>query len=344
MRTRGPLVALLVVRLKELSRQPAVLFWNFVFPILLAAGLGVVRTQMSATIDVLVIETPSAAQTVAALAQVPGVQARIVSEDTAQQRLRTGGAALVLAVRPQAIEYRFDPERGEARLARALVDEALQGAAGRRQALPTADVANLGAGGRYVDFLVPGVLALTLMNGGLWGIGFGLVNVRIRQMLKTLAATPMRKRDFLLSLLLSRLAFVALEAATLLGLARWLLGVHVLGSLVAMTVIVVLGALTFSALGMLLAARTETLDTISGLINATVLPMVILSGLFFSIDRLPALMQPIVQWLPLTALTQALRSTMTEGAGVVEIAWPLLVLCGWCGLASAVSLRIFRWT
>lgn len=348
--TRRPLVALLLVRVKELAREPAVLFWNFVFPILLSAVLGLVRTQMADTVDIALVDTGQAAsahgaaELMPAVSQVEGLRARVVDAATAQRLLRASQVALVIEPRPEGVEYRFDPDRGEARLARALVDDALQRAAGRRDALVTANRADVGRGGRYVDFLVPGVLALNLMNGGLWGIGFGLVSARIRRLLKTLAATPMRRRDFLLSMLLSRLVLVTLEVTTLLALARWLLGVQVLGSLALVCGIVALGALTFSAIGMLLASRTETIDTISGLINAVMLPMFVLSGVFFSTDRLPALIQPVVAWLPLTALTRALRLTMMEGAGALAVAGPLLVLAGWCVLASFLSLRWFRWT
>lgn len=337
---KNPLLALLVVRLKELSREPAVLFWNFVFPALLSVALGFVRTHAPQTATVAVVADR---QTFDAIAQVEGVRAAALDGAAADELFRSGRCALVVTRRPSAVEYRYDPGRTEAALARARIDAALQRAAGRSDVIRSADRHASQSAARYVDFLVPGIVALNLMNGGLWGVGFSLVKMRIRNVLKTLAASPMRREHFFLSLLLSRLLLVTVEVTVLVCLTSVLFDIEVRGSPIQIIALALLGALTFSAIGLLLAARTETLDTISGLINAVVLPMFVLSGVFFSIDRLPGAAQAVSTFLPLTALTEALRATIIHGLSLAQISHHVLVLAIWGAVSFAVSLRLFRW-
>ena len=163
-------------------------------------------------------------------------------------------------------------------------------------------------GGRYIDFLVPGLLGMSLMGGGLWGVGFVTVDMRIRKVLKRFLATPMRKSDFLVGILISRLLFLVPEVLVLLLFARLAFGVVIQGSLLAVVVLILLGALTFAGIGLLVASRARTLEAVSGLMNLVMLPMWVLSGIFFSSERFPEAMQPFIKALPLTPLIDALRS------------------------------------
>ncbi len=269
-------------------------------------GLGIAfRNQPVERITVDVREGPRAEAVVEALSKQDKFVTRVVSDDEARLRLRTGSTALVVSARSGSqpgYEYTYDPSRPESVLARGAVDDALQRAAGRKDvAEVTIDEFNE-PGGRYIDFLVPGLLGMSLMGGGLWGVGFVTVDMRIRKLLKRFVATPMRRSDFLAGVMLSRLLFLVPEVLVLLTFARIAFGVVIYGNLLAVAFLILLGAVTFAGLGLLVASRAKTLEAVSGLMNLVMLPMWLLSGIFFSSDRFPAAAQPFIQVLPLTAL------------------------------------------
>jgi ABC-type multidrug transport system permease subunit len=198
-------------------------------------------------------------------------------------------------------------------------------------------------GGRYIDFLLPGLIGVNLMGGGLFGVGFVIVNMRVRKLLKRYLATPMRKSDFLTSLALSRFLFTVPDVLLLLLLGYLMFGVEVRGNLLLLVGVIVLGAISFAGLGLLIGSRATTLETASGLINLAMLPMYLFSGVFFSSERFPEGMQGFIQALPLTALNNALRAVMLDGAGLAEIARPLVILVIWGGVSFVLALRWFRW-
>jgi len=198
-------------------------------------------------------------------------------------------------------------------------------------------------GSRYIDFLIPGLLGMNLMGSGLWGVGFAVVQARSKKLLKRLMATPMRRSDYLLSFILSRLVFLVVEIAALVGFGWVMFRVGIRGSVTALALVTVLGALSFAGLGMLVASRARTVEAVSGLMNLVMLPMWILSGTFFSYARFPDAMQPFVRALPLTALNDSLRAVMIDGVSLAALGVPLAIVAAW-GLASfSVALRIFRW-
>ena len=199
-------------------------------------------------------------------------------------------------------------------------------------------------GSRYIDFLVPGLLGMGLMGGGLWGVGFAIVDMRIRRLLKRYLATPMRRSHFLGSIMLSRLTFSFSQVVVLVVFAHFLFGVVNHGSYLTVAGLILLGAFEFSGIGLLVASRAETLETVSGLMNLVMLPLWIGSGIFFSIERFPQALQPVLFALPLTPLIDALRRVMLEGAGVASIGPQLLLIVAWGVVTSALALRWFRWT
>jgi ABC-type multidrug transport system permease subunit len=198
-------------------------------------------------------------------------------------------------------------------------------------------------GNRYIDFLLPGMLGMNLMGGGLWGVGYVLADMRIRKLLKRFLATPMRRRDFLLSVLISRMLFTVPEVLVLLGFGWLVFDVKNHGSLGALVFLIVYGAACFGGLGLLVASRAKTIETVSGLMNLVMLPMYILSGVFFSSEKFPEIMQPLIQVLPLTAMNDALRGVMLEGKTLPELWSELLVLGVWGVIPFVVALKIFRW-
>ena len=239
--------------------------------------------------------------------------------------------------------YRFDPDRGESRVARLVVDNVLKLAGGRREPWQAREDAIAVPGSRYVDWLIPGIIALNIMNNGMWSIGFMTVQARLRKLLKRLAASPMKKQEFLLAQVLARLLFLGPEIAVPLLFGALVFDVPIRGSILNIGVVALAGALTFSAIGLLLGSRARTLEAISGLMNLSSVPMWVLSGVFFSSSNFPAVMQPVIHALPLTALVDALRAVVLEGASLAEIRIELLTLMTWAIVTFAIGLRIFKW-
>lgn len=333
---------LTLARIREFIRQPEVLFWVFVFPVLMALGLGLAFRERGPEPVPVGVTGPNAAAWAAQLDDSPGLLVRVLDEAQAEVAIDRG--AVTLLVRGEkGPEFVFDPTQPEARIARLEADAALQSAAGRLDPLTIPTIERSQPGGRYIDFLVPGLLGMNLMGTGMWGVGFSIATARMQKLLRRLAATPMRKSDYLLSHILSRLIFLVLEVVVLIGFAWWVFGVEIRGSILLFSLIALIGALAFSALGLLTASRTKTLEGVSGLMNFIMLPMWILSGVFFSTERFPDVIQPLVQALPLTALNDALRGVMNQGATTGDIAGELAILVAWGTISFAVAVRIFRW-
>jgi ABC-2 type transport system permease protein len=341
-----PVVQLTLMRLRELSREPGTLFWVFGFPILISIALGLAfRTTGPEPVAVGVLPGVPAAVTAALTAG--GVLVKPLDAPAARSELRAGRVAVVLV--PPApgagdgLGYRYDPMRPEARLGRAVVDDVLQRAAGRHDARAVRDEIVREPGARYIDFLTPGLIGMNLMSGSMWGIGWVLVNMRVRKLLKRLLAAPMRRRHLFYGQAIARLIMVPVELGVILIFARLAFDVRVAGSWLALALVSVTGSACFAGLAILVASRAQNSETMSGLMNLVMLPMFVLSGVFFSSSHFPAAMQPAVNALPLTALCNGLRAVIIDGAGVAAIAGSLAVMGGWGAISFVVGLRLFRW-
>src|SRR6267378_6260970 len=340
---RHPYLLLVLARMRELMREPEVVFWVFIFPILLAVGLGVAfRNKPPDQIIVGVVEAEGSERLAAALSSSGAFLVQTVRPSEAADRLRLGKVAL-LVVPGRSYEYRYDPTRPDSMLARQKVHDALERAAGRADPVEVRETLVTEPGARYIDFLIPGLLGMNIMSGGMWGVGFLLVDMRSRRLLKRLIATPMRRADFLGAIMTSRMILVFAEMALLLFFGWLVFHLVIQGSLWTITLLAVLGAFVFSGLGLLVASRTARIETASGLMNLVMLPMFVCSGIFFSPDRFPAAVQPLIKALPLTALNDALRATILEGATLPSQSGRILLMLAW-GLASfSVALKIFKW-
>ncbi len=335
------LVELTLVRFREFWREPEAVFWVFIFPILLAAGLGIAFESRPA-------ERLRIAASDAALAQrlaiEPSLTVEVMTPAAAEQALRRG-RILLYASRDAAgaLRLRYDENVAEARAARLLAERAAERAAGARELVPVAEDVVREPGSRYIDFLIPGLLGLNLMGSGMWGIGFAIVDARRKKLLKRLLASPMSRTEYLLSFLLSRLALLLVEVFALLGFGVWIFGVPVRGALWELLAICVLASLTFTSLGLLIASRARTIEAASGLMNFVMLPMWVFSGVFFSSERFPDAMQPFIRLLPLTAVNEALRRNMLEGAPLVSLGPQAAVIASWLVISFITALRLFRW-
>ena len=340
------LAQLTLVRFREFLREPEAVFWTFAFPIILALGLGVAfRNKPADVIAVAVVTgTPAGDSLNAHLARASGLKVQPMSDSAAERVLRTGDVALVAVPRADSVvEYRFDDTRPEGRSARFLVDDALQRAAGRTDPVSVREMKVQEKGSRYIDFVVPGLLGMNIMGGGIWGLGFAIVEARRKGLLKRLVSTPMPRSHYLASFVLSRFVFLILEVAVVLGCAALLFGVPMRGSFVQLFVVCVVSALAFGGIGLLIASRARTIEGASGLMNLAMMPMWVLSGVFFSSNNFPAVAQPFIQALPLTAAINALRATMLQGAGWSVVAPSLAIVAAWLVASFTLALRLFRW-
>jgi ABC-2 type transport system permease protein len=341
-----PLVQLTRVRYREFFREPEAVFWVFIFPVLLAAGLGIAFRNRAPerTVVGIVADQPAAEKLAEALRHEKEVKVLLLSDSAAAEALRTGDVALVVGlISGGAVEYRYDDTRPESRTGRLLVDDALQRAAGRRDPVPVTDRLIRERGARYIDFLVPGLLGMNLMGSGIWGLGFAIVDARKKRLLKRLIATPMARWQFLASFVLSRLTLLFLEVGLLLGFAVLVFGVPLRGSLPLLVIICLVSSLAFASLGLLIASRAQTMEGASGLMNLVMLPMWIFSGVFFSAARFPDQIQPLIQVLPLTAVINALRANILRGAGWQTVAPELAIILAWLVVCFVLALKLFRW-
>lgn len=339
---------LLMARMLELKREPEVVFWVFAFPLLLALGLGIAfRNKPADAVPVAIVAGSGSDSTLSLLAHSPQhdlFKPQVLPPEEAHTGFRLGKFDVV--VEPKAgggFEYRYDPARPESVLAKTEVNDALENAAGRKDVVPTAAVTSSEPGSRYIDFLIPGLLGMNLMNSGMWGVGFALVDMRQRKLLKRFVGTPMRRSDFLLAIMSSRLILMVIEIGLLLVFGILLFHMRVLGSIFSIALIGGIGALCFGGVGLLTASRAQKIESISGLINLVMMPMWIFSGVFFSYERFPAVIHPLIKALPLTALNDALRASILEGTPIMN-QWPrLLVMALWGGISFVLALKWFRW-
>ena len=341
-----PIIAVTLSRLREFVRQPEAVFWVYFFPVLMVVVLGIAfRSQPAEQVDIDVASGPAADRIVKAL-EDPQLKVHLNSDAEAMLRLRTGKTLLVVASTTpdlNGLMYRFDPSRPGALQARGLVDDKLQRSQGRKDAFQAKDVKFEEPGGRYVDFLVPGLLGMGLMGGGLWGVGFAIVDMRIRKLLKRLMATPMKRTHFLFGMMISRLVFMVPQILILLAFSYLIFGVKIYGNWGLLVIIVLFGAFEFAGIGLLVASRAKTIETVSGLMNLIMLPMWTLCGIFFSYERFPEILHPFIKWLPLTPVIDSLRAVMLDGASLTQILPELGIMTFWMLATFFLALAIFRW-
>jgi ABC-type multidrug transport system permease subunit len=333
----------MLARLREFAREPEAIFWAFIFPILMSVTMAVAFPGSGSKPAIVGIESGPGARAVRdAVANTPGVTIRDIMPADEARALREGEVHLIV-VPTSPPTYRFDPVRDESRVARLLVDAALKNAAGRTDPWSAHEQPVQVPGSRYVDWLIPGIVGLNIMGTSMWGIGFSIVQARMRKLLKRLVASPMRKREYLLAQIGGRLVLLAPEAGVPLLFGVFALGLPIRGSIAATSIVCLVGALAFGGIGLLVASRARTFEAISGLMNLAMVPMWVVSGVFFSSSNFPRSMQPLIQALPLTALINALRSVVLEGAGLQAVVRELAILGAWGIGGFAIALRIFRW-
>ena len=339
-----PLTELVRVRLLEVVREPEAIFWVFVFPIGMALALGFAFREKAP--EPVAVGITGQAQTSVlreALTRSKLLKPQLYSSlSEGRAALRTGKIELLIE-NGSPIVYWYDPTRPESRLARFEVEDAVQGAGGRRNPIAVRDELVREKGSRYIDFLLPGLLGLNLLSTSVWGIGYSIVNARIKKTLKLMTATPMRRSDYLLAQMLSRFVLLALEAVVIVAFGLLVFQVPLRGSPAELVLLCAVCGLSFGGLGLLCGSRVQTLEGVNGLINLILVPMWLFSGVFFSPERFPRFMHGAIEALPLTAANEALRAVMLEGKSLTALPSQLLILAIWGTVSYIAALKIFRW-
>jgi len=338
--SESSLVQLTLVRFVLILREPEAIFWIFIFPILLAVGLGIAFRNRPPDVLQVAATTPQLTQ---ALTADKGLNAVTLDEAGGTHALAVGSIVLLAIQQPDGVTYKYDETNPDGRNARLLADHAVQTAAGRHDAVRASNDLIHETGSRYIDFVVPGLLGMNLMGSAMWGLGFSIVESRQKKLLKRMVASPMPRWQYLMAFLLSRLAMLTIEVVVFLGFSRLVFGVPFRGPIWQLVLLCVLTSLAFSAIALLVASRAKTMEAVSGLMNLVMLPMWILSGVFFSASRFPAVVQPFVKALPLTAAIDSMRANMLQGIGLAHLTVPVGILIAWLLIPFAIALRIFRW-
>ncbi len=340
--THSSMLELVRVRFLEFLREPEAVFWTFIFPILLAGGLGIAFRSRPADVSKIAIAESSvqADSLRLVLARDSLLDVSIVPDSSIDDAIRLGRFALVLSNSEGGPTIILDEAREEARSARLLVQRALQPTE-TRIVLEERRVSERGS--RYIDFVLPGLLGMNLMGSSIWGIGFSIVDSRRKKLLKRLVATPMSRSQYLMSFVLMRLCLMIVEIGVIAGFGVKVFGVPMRGSWLSFAVIALSGTLCFGALGLLIASRAKTVEAASGMMNIVMLPMWVASGVFFAATNFPDTVQPFIQALPLTATVDALRLNMLQGVNGMALLPELGIMWAWMVVAFFTALRLFRW-
>ncbi len=355
------LLALILLSLKEYIREPGILFWALLFPILMSWGLGLAFTQKQELIrTVALVESESTSDEIPSLLKFIGTESKEVDKKIGNEKLgyttysfqkvswedaiimvKRGQVSLIMETVKDSIKYHFDPLNPEAQLAYLQVSSTINNETPESKGDDIKLLSNVGT--RYIDFLVPGMVAFGIMMSCTWGIGYSLIDKRMKKLLRRMVATPMSKSIFLLAQFFSRLILNLTEAGILIIFSYFYFDITIQGSLVALLIMIVAGNLAFSGIAILLSSRTANTQVGNGLINMVVMPMMIMSGIFFSYHNFPDWAVNVIQFFPLSILADTIRSIFIEGAGIGQIGTAVMVLLGVCLVTFTTGLKIYRW-
>ncbi len=367
---------LISAHFKETIREPGVIFWGIVFPILMSLGLGIAFTQKTDevyNIAVITAVDPVTGEKVMPMELNETLEARTerittnegrsvytfrVTDDKlgntifhfwqtgwteAMVRLKRGDLGLIIESDGEGIRYHFDPMNPEAQLAylklSAVLGGDVQASRTRENTVEPLTV----TGTRYIDFLIPGLIAMGIMMSCLWGISYGIIEKRTKKLLRRMVATPMKKSHFLVAKITVRMVMNFIESALLFLFAWLVFDISIQGSIIALLLVFMAGNLAFAGISIFTSSRTANTEIGNGLINVVVLPMMVLSGIFFSYHNFPDWSIPYIRLLPLTMLADATRSIFIEGAGLNEVALPVAVLTAIGVVFFGVGLKVFKW-
>lgn len=361
----------------ELVREPGVLFWGIIFPILMSVGLGAAFSHKAdverkiAVINENITEQKKADSTdllntfflTKAIAndtsdgKPSGFKYTIVNEKmgnttfvfqmtdwkTAMVWLKRGYVSVVLYEKNSKIEYHLDPANSDAKLTYIQLSNLLNDP-GKAETIDENSIIPLTANGtRYIDFLIPGLIAMGIMMSCMWGLSYTIIERRSKKLLRRMVATPMKKSHFLISLITVRVGMNFIESSLLFIFAAFAFDITIQGNLAALLTLFVTGNIAFAGIAIFISSYTSKTEIGNGLINVVVMPMMVLSGVFFSYHNFPDWSIPVIQKMPLTMLADGMRSIFIEGGGFAEVAMPSLIMTITGIVFFGAGLKIFKW-
>lgn len=335
------LLNLTLMQFREFIREPAIVFWALIFPLATAYVLGMAfhenRVQSFKVAYTGTAEFP-ALERDSLLTDKVKFEIIQTGRAEAEDLLKKGHIKLFISEDKGGFTAHFDPADSEAARLFLLIDKQTR----KVDSLLKAEALEAG-GFRYIDFLIPGLIAFGIMNSCLWGIGYSLIEFRMKKLLRRMVAAPMKKWEFMASHLIARLTLSGVESFLLAGFAYLLFDVTVSGSIIAFMILFIAGNLLFAGIAMLIASRANTTRSGNGLVNLVTLPMMVLSGIFFSYRNFPDEVVPIIEYLPLTVLTDAIRAVFNQAAGIADILPAAGGLFAVGLLLFALGIKLFRW-
>jgi ABC-type multidrug transport system permease subunit len=360
----------------EIIREPGVLFWGILFPILMSLGLGLAFTKKPDVLrKVAIISVAENSDKASGNAIISSFlekncernksgdplswkwqytikddklgnsifQFYELQWDEAVKLLKRGTVNVLLVGMADSVEYHFDPMNPDAQLTYLKLSSIL-GHGDAPQVQTTTEVKPLTVTGtRYIDFLVPGLIGMGVMMSSMWGISYGIIEKRSKKLLRRLVATPMKKSHFLIALIAVRITMNFIESSVLFLFALIAFKMTIQGSISALILMFLAGNIAFAGIAVLVSSHTSNTEVGNGLINAVVFPMMVLSGIFFSYQNFPGWSLPFIRNLPLTMVTDGLRSIFNEGAGFHEVTLPIIILITIGAVFFGVGLKIFKW-
>ena len=365
--TNNQLIRLIFAFLAEIVREPAVLFWGILFPILMAWGLGIAFTQKgNVTQRIAFVKENTKAQNSEGklytfLKSNANIKYNQYFIDLKNEKLGNISLVFLESDRSKAytmlkkgnvnliiedgnnIVYHFDPANSEAQKVYLLINNMMNYGVNYYSA-NQAEIKPLTIlGTRYIDFLIPGLIGMGVMMASTWGISYTIIERRSKKLLRRMVATPMKRSNFLLALITARFTMNIIEAG-LLFLFSWLyFHIHIQGSITALIAVFIAGNVAFSGLSILISSHTANSEVGNGIINAVVTPMMVLSGIFFSYHNFPEWSLPVIRNLPLTMLADSLRNIFNEGVSFAGVYREIIVLILTGVISFVVGLRIFKW-
>jgi ABC-2 type transport system permease protein len=356
-----PIIQLIFIQFREFFREPGSIFWSIFFPIIMAWGLGmafngkgetrhniaIINNENEINVNfrkLLVPQKDPSKFTLTISNDKTGTSKYFftrVNWNNAVLMVKRGEAAMIIEEKTGALIYHFDPQNAEANLCNLQLEQYVTH---KGLTLASTNIQTMTVvGTRYIDFLVPGLIAMGIMTSVMWGICYSLIDNRNKKLMRRLVATPMKKSSFLFSIIFARVILSFIEAAILYIFVHWYFHISIQGSMFALLAMLIAGNFAFSGIAILAASRTSNTYFGNGLINIVVLPMMLLSGVYFSYHNFPESIIPYIQMLPLTMLADSIRSIFIEGAGFTQVYVPMLSLCGIGVVFFIFGLKIFKW-
>jgi ABC-type multidrug transport system permease subunit len=367
---------LITALFREIIREPGVLFWGILFPILMSLGLGLAFTKKTdVTRKVAIINNKE--QSVSALRDTVVLnflqnkcEKNLNTEkdewkwryvlkddklgnsiflfygmdwDEAVKLLKRGTINVLLLEINDSLGYHFDPMNPDAELTYLKLSNIIDKGQNRIMT-NTAEIRPLTVNGtRYIDFLVPGLISMGVMMSSLWGISYGIIEKRSKKLLRRLVATPMKKSHFLIALITVRITMNFIESMVLLLFSLFAFRMTIQGDISALLMVFLAGNIAFAGIAVFVSSNTSNTEVGNGLINFVVFPMMVLSGIFFSYQNFPEWSLGVIRNLPLSLLTDGIRSIFNEGAGYHEVALKIVILTTSGVLFFLAGLKIFKW-